>query len=95
MRILIAEDEKSLNRIIKKRLEAEGYSVDSCFDGEEAMLFLSTGEFDAMVLDIMMPKLNGIEVLKSLRSSGDNTPVIFLTAKDSISDRVAGLDAGA
>ena len=95
MRILIVEDEKSLNRIIKKRLEAEGYSVDSCFDGEEAMLFLSTGEFDAMVLDIMMPKLNGIEVLKSLRSSGDNTPVIFLTAKDSISDRVAGLDAGA
>ena len=95
MRILIVEDEKSLNRIIKKRLEAEGYSVDSCFDGEEAMLFLSTGEFDAMVLDIMIPKLNGIEVLKSLRSSGDNTPVIFLTAKDSISDRVAGLDAGA
>lgn len=95
MRILIAEDEKSLNRVITKRLKAEGYSVDSCFDGEEAILFCTTGEFDAIILDIMMPKLSGIDVLKNLRSSGNETPVIFLTAKDSVADRVEGLDAGA
>lgn len=95
MRILVVEDEKSLNRVITKRLENEGYSVDSCFDGEEAMHFASVGEFDAVVMDIMMPKINGIEVVKRLRDRNDKTPVIFLTAKDSVSDRVTGLDAGA
>lgn len=95
MRILVVEDEKSLNRVITKRLESEGYSVDSCFDGEEALHFASVGEFDAVVMDIMMPKINGIEVVKRLRDRNDKTPVIFLTAKDSVSDRVTGLDAGA
>ena len=95
MRILVVEDEKSLNRVITKRLENEGYSVDSCFDGEEALHFASVGEFDAVVMDIMMPKINGIEVVKRLRDRNDKTPVIFLTAKDSVSDRVTGLDAGA
>lgn len=95
MRILVVEDEKSLNRVITKRLESEGYSVDNCFDGEEALHFASVGEFDAVVMDIMMPKINGIEVVKRLRDRNDKTPVIFLTAKDSVSDRVTGLDAGA
>ncbi len=95
MRILVVEDEKSLNRVITKRLENEGYSVDNCFDGEEALHFMSVGEFDAVVMDIMMPKINGIEVVKRLRAQNDITPVIFLTAKDSVSDRVEGLDAGA
>lgn len=95
MRILVAEDEKSLNRVITKRLESEGYSVDSCFDGEEVLHFVSVGEFDAIVMDIMMPRLNGIEAVKRLRARGNTTPVIFLTAKDSVSDRVEGLDAGA
>lgn len=95
MRILLAEDEKDLNRIITKRLEKEGYCVDSCFNGEEAMLFAETGEFDAIILDIMMPKMNGIDVLRQLRAKRIDTPVIFLTAKDSVSDRVKGLDAGA
>ena len=63
MRILVAEDEKSLNKVITKRLSNEGYSVDSCFDGEEALAYLFAGEFDAAVLDIMMPKMSGIEVL--------------------------------
>lgn len=95
MRILVVEDEKSLNRVITKRLENTGYSVDSCFDGEEALHFASVGEFDAIVMDIMMPKINGVEVVKRLRAQHNTTPVIFLTAKDSVSDRVAGLDAGA
>lgn len=95
MRILVVEDEKSLNKVITKRLENAGYSVDSCFNGEEALHFASVGEFDAIVMDIMMPKINGIEVVKRLRARNDVTPVIFLTAKDSVSDRVTGLDAGA
>lgn len=95
MRILVAEDEKSLNRVITKRLESEGYSVDSCFDGEEVLHFVSVGEFDAIVMDIMMPRLNGIDAVKRLRARGNTTPVIFLTARDSVSDRVEGLDAGA
>lgn len=94
MRILVAEDEKSLNRVITKRLESEGYSVDSCFNGEDALDYMYVGEFDAVIMDIMMPKLDGIEAVKRMRARGDSTPVIFLTAKDSISDRVAGLDAG-
>lgn len=95
MRILVVEDEKSLNKVITKRFENEGYSVDSCFDGEEALHFATVGEFDAVVMDIMMPKMNGIEVVRRLRAQNNTTPVIFLTAKDSVSDRVAGLDAGA
>lgn len=95
MRVLIVEDEKDLNHIIRKHLSAEGYSVDSCYDGEEAIDVLSYTEYDAIVLDIMMPKADGYEVLRSLRKQGSDTPVLFLTAKDSISDRVKGLDSGA
>ena len=95
MRILIAEDEKSLNNVITKTLTKNGYSVDSCFDGEEALDYLAGAEYDAVILDIMMPKLDGISVLKKFRASGSSTPVLFLTAKDAVSDRVQGLDAGA
>ena len=95
MRILIAEDERSLNNLIAKKLTAEGYGVDCCFDGEEAIHILSYTDYDAVILDIMMPKADGYEVLKCLRKTGKKTPVIFLTAKDAISDRVKGLDSGA
>lgn len=95
MRILVVEDEKDLNRVISKRLESEGYSVDRCFDGEEALDFIDVGEFDAIVMDIMMPRINGIKVLKQMRSKNNATPVLLLTARDGIGDRVNGLDAGA
>ncbi len=95
MRILVAEDEKDLNGVIRKRLEKEGYSVDCSFDGEETLDFLACGEFDAVILDIMMPKLSGLEVIRKMRADRNDTPVLFLTAKDSISDRVTGLDSGA
>lgn len=95
MRILVVEDERDLNRVISKRLESEGYSVDRCFDGEEALDFIDVGEFDAIIMDIMMPRINGIEVLKQMRSRNNTTPVLLLTARDGIGDRVNGLDTGA
>ena len=95
MRILVCEDEVKINNVISKRLQKEGYSVDSCFDGEEALDFLSVGEFDAVILDIMMPKKDGLSVLREMRAEGNDTPVLLLTAKDAVPDRVAGLDAGA
>lgn len=95
MRILIAEDEKDLNRILTSRLAAEHYSVDSCFDGKEALEYLESAEYDAAVLDIMMPEMDGLTVLKKMRRKNISTPVLLLTAKDSIEDRVSGLDAGA
>ena len=95
MRILIAEDEKDLNRILVSRLEAEHYSVDACFNGQEALEYLESAEYDAAVLDIMMPVMDGLSVLRKLRSKNISTPVLLLTAKDSIEDRVSGLDAGA
>lgn len=95
MRILLAEDERDLNRIITQKLSADGYSVDSCFNGEEAIQFLDTADYDAAILDIMMPKIDGFGVLRYLRQSGKDTPVLFLTARDAVSDRVKGLDSGA
>lgn len=95
MRILVVEDEKDLNKIISKKLSLDGYSVDSCFDGEEAESFLFAAEYDAVILDIMMPKKDGLTLLRELREKNNNTPVLLLTAKDSISDRVMGLDSGA
>ncbi len=95
MRILIAEDEKSLNRIIAKQLKASGYSVDSCFNGEEAYELISMTDYDAAVFDVMMPKIDGFSLLKKIRKEGNNLPVLFLTARDSIEDRVEGLDIGA
>ncbi len=95
MRLLIVEDEKRLNQIISKSFEKEGFCVDSCFDGEEALSFIEAGEYDAIIMDIMMPKMSGMEVLQIIRNHGNSTPVLLLTAKDAVSDRVTGLDAGA
>jgi two-component system copper resistance phosphate regulon response regulator CusR len=95
MRILVAEDERDLNEILCKKLRSEDYCVDGCFDGEEALDYLASVEYDAVILDIMMPKRSGLQVVEQLRRQGDHTPVLFLTARDSIDDRVTGLDAGA
>ena len=95
MRILIAEDERDLNRLIVKVLEKEGYGVDACFDGKEALYYLENTEYDAAVLDIMMPGMDGLEVPRAVRKKGLDLPIMFLTARDSIADRVTGLDTGA
>lgn len=95
MRILVAEDERALNRILVKQFTKLGYSVDSCFDGESVFDFLAGAEYDAVVLDVMMPKKDGFAVLKEMRDMKNETPVIFLTAKTEINDRVYGLDLGA
>lgn len=95
MRILIAEDQRDLNKILVKKLSAEGYTVDSCFDGEEALDFFAAASYDGAILDINMPKKDGLAVVKQLRADGNFTPVLFLTARDTVADRVLGLDTGA
>ena len=95
MKILLAEDTRDLNRAVTALLDHEGYEVDSAFDGEEAMDYILKSDYDGVVLDIMMPKKDGLEVLKEMRSRHILTPVMLLTAKTEIDDRVAGLDAGA
>lgn len=95
MRILVAEDERDLNMLISRKLRSQGFSVDSCHDGLEALDMLSAAEYDGLVLDIMMPGADGYAVLRFLRDRGDMTPVLFLTARDSVADRVRGLDSGA
>lgn len=95
MRILVVEDARDMNRLIVKTLTREGYTVDGCFDGEEAELYLTGAEYDAVLLDVMLPKRSGYEVLRRLRARGIATPVLFLTARDTVEDRVRGLDLGA
>lgn len=95
MRILVAEDESELNRLIKRRLEDENYAVDSVFDGKSALEYLETTDYDLAILDIMMPYMSGLEVLRQYRESEGKVPVLFLTARDAVSDRVEGLDSGA
>lgn len=95
MRILVVEDEKKINDVIVKTLKKEKYGVDSCFDGEEALDYIFSVEYDIILLDIMLPKKNGFQVLESMRKKGIKTPVLFLTARDQIEDRVKGLDLGA
>ena len=95
MKILLVEDEIDLNNIVTKYLKKNGYSVDSVFDGEEALDYLEYGEYDLVILDVMMPKLNGFEVIKELRNKGNHTSVLMLTARDSADDKVKGLDLGA
>lgn len=90
MRVLIAEDEQDLNRIIAQKLTEDGYSVDTCYDGKEAIDILSYTDYDAVILDIMMPGADGFAVLRSLRDRGKTTPVLFLTARDGVNDRVPG-----
>lgn len=95
MRILVAEDEKALNRILVKQFTKEGYSVDNCFDGESVLDFIAGAKYDAIVMDVMMPLKDGFQVLEEMRRMKNDTPVIFLTAKTEIRDRVYGLDLGA
>lgn len=95
MRLLFAEDEKSLSRAITAILKKNHYEVDAVYDGEEALAYLECGTYDGAILDIMMPKKDGLTVLKEIRRQGNNTPVLMLTAKAEIDDRVLGLDSGA
>ncbi len=95
MRILIAEDEVSIGRALKVLLEKERYTVDLVHNGNDAVDYIEAAHYDALVLDIMMPGRDGIEVLTTVRAHGNTTPALFLTAKGEIEDRVAGLDAGA
>ena len=95
MKILVIEDERDLNRIITKHLKKNNYSVDSCFDGQEALDFISYSEYDLIITDIMMPNVDGYEFIDKLRANKNNTPVIMLTAKDTLEDKIVGLDSGA
>ena len=95
MRLLYAEDERSLARAVSAILVKNHYAVDVVYDGESALDYLETGNYDGAILDVMMPKLDGFEVLRRMRARGDRTPVLLLTARSEIDDRVAGLDSGA
>ena len=95
MRLLVVEDEKKLNDLVTKKLEKEYYGVDSCFDGEEAVRYVEGTEYDAIILDIMLPKLDGFEVIKRIRAKKNKVPILLLTARDNIDDKVKGLDYGA
>lgn len=95
MRLLLAEDERELSRALVTVLAKQNYSIDAVFDGQEALDYLAADNYDAAILDIMMPKVDGITVLKTLREQGNQIPVLLLTAKSEINDRVVGLDSGA
>lgn len=95
MRLLIVEDEKHLNKTITERLTKAGYCVDNCFDGEDALYYIENTQYDGIILDVMMPKINGFEVLRIIRERKILTPVLMLTAKDSDEDIITGLDTGA
>lgn len=95
MKILLVEDEIDLNNIVNKYLKKNGYTVDSVFDGEDALFHLSEATYDLVILDVMLPKLNGFEVLERMRSKNNKTPVLMLTARINIDDKVKGLDLGA
>ena len=95
MKLLVVEDEKDLNEIICKELAANGYVADACFDGEDAYAYLSLGSYDGAILDIMLPGMDGFAVLERIRGEGIQTPVLFLTARDSTKDIIRGLDLGA
>ena len=95
MRLLVCEDEKHLNKTLTERLTKIGYTVDSCFDGEDAVYYIENTQYDGIILDVMMPKINGFEVLKTMRGKKILTPALMLTAKDSDEDIINGLDLGA
>jgi DNA-binding response OmpR family regulator len=95
MRVLVVEDERRLAGIIKRGLLEEGYSVDNAYDGEEAQYMAENTQYDAMVLDVMLPRKDGVAVCRDLRSRNINTPILMLTAKDALDDRIKGLDSGA
>ena len=95
MRILVVEDEKHLNEILSRRLKENGYSVDACLDGLTAMDFIKMTDYDVIILDIRLPGLSGMEILKRARKQGIESPILMLTALDAVEDKVRGLDAGA
>lgn len=95
MRILVVEDEADLNLLLQKVLTKAGYTVDGCFDGEDAQTHLLGAAYDGILLDVMLPKKDGYTLVKEMREQGNDTPVLFLTARDSVADRVKGLDLGA
>ena len=95
MKILLVEDEEMLNGITAKYLRAENMTVDTCFNGQQAIDYVNTSSYDVIVMDIMMPVLDGISALAQMRNEGNTTPVLLLTARDSVEDRVKGLDSGA
>jgi len=94
MRILVVEDEKNMNRLISEAMEDEKYSVDSCFDGAEALEYAMAADYDVIILDVNLPKMDGFTVVEKLRDRGCSSPVLFLTARDSVMDKVTGLNAG-
>ncbi len=94
LRLLIAEDEKRLNRLIRDMMEDEGFTVDSCYSGADALEYVRSADYDAIIMDVMMPEMNGLDAVRTMRAEGKTTPVLFLTAKDSIDDRVTGLESG-
>ena len=95
MRLLVAEDERSLSKAIVAILEKNHYAVDAVYDGAEALDYITVGQYDAVIMDIMMPKMDGIAVLQAVRRQGNAVPIILLTAKSEIDDKVLGLDSGA
>ena len=95
MRILLAEDERSLSRAVIALLEKNNYSADAVDDGQESLEYLEAGNYDALILDLMMPKMDGLTVLRTLREQGNPIPVLILTAKSEVDDKVLGLDTGA
>lgn len=95
MRLLLAEDEKDLSRALTTILERSNYSVDAVYDGEEALAYLNSNNYDGAILDIMMPKMDGLTLLREIRRQGNSIPILLLTAKSEIDDKVEGLDAGA
>lgn len=95
MKVLLVEDEEMLNHIIAKRLKVESMTVDQCYNGEDGLDYISTSSYDVIIMDIMMPKMDGHEVVQQMREEGNKTPVLFLTAKDSLEDKVSGLNLGA
>ena len=94
MRVLVVDDEEAVRTAVRRALTLAGYEVEMAADGEEALQSLAERAPDAIVLDILMPGVDGIEVCRRLRAAGDHTPVLMLTARDAVGDRVAGLDAG-
>ena len=95
MRLLVAEDEEDLNEVIARELRTQGYLVDTCFDGNEALEYLSLEKYDGAILDVMMPYKDGFQVLQEIRNKGNQTPVLFLTARNHKADIIRGLDIGA
>lgn len=95
MRILVVEDERDMNQIIAEKLESENYNVDQCYDGHTALEYIELAEYDGVIMDVLLPRMDGFEVLRRLRKKGNDTPVLLLSALSETRDKVKGLDEGA